>query len=282
MRNHSPGRVAAVHRRRRLRARAPIRRSGRAGWRHRIGVVETPDRRWDGVAACPRAARPGVAEGSRRWGRERADRRRPAPRTGSHRSEWTAVAERTTSVGRRCHRPRRNPAGNGRRGTAELGRPTWPRPAVRRRTAPRTSYAPPPSRSAGSAVDSAVAAAPSAPGSDRGHRPARLARVATVPNRTGRGPHSESRCPLDDLPPLRLPSLDLGVVVGANRAASRERVTTSPRSTERVGRGGGHARARSRRGGRFLGPPGTRRRRAGTSTRARRRRSGGRTTAPAW
>jgi hypothetical protein len=157
---------------------------GRADDRNRIAAAGTPGRRSDGGVARPRAAGrtapdPQVVD-IRRWDRAATGRRQPVPRTASHRSEWTAAVERTRSVGRRSRRMHRSRAGNGRPGTAELGRPTWPRPAARRRTAPRTSYAPPPSGSAGPAVDSAVAAAPEC----SGPRPAVTAR----PSRGGDRP----------------------------------------------------------------------------------------------
>jgi hypothetical protein len=67
----------------------------------------------------------------------------------------------------------------------------------------------------------------------------------------------------------RTPSVDLGVVVGANRATSRERATTTPRS--RGSSGPGEGVFRSRRGVLPPGRRGRRPRRAGTSSPARRR-----------
>jgi hypothetical protein len=185
-------------------ARGPSPRTGRADDRNRIGAAGTPGRRSDAGVARPRAAGRTAPDpqvvGIRRWDRAATGRRRPVPRTATHRSEWTAAVERTRSAGRRSRRMRRSPVENGRPGTAELGRPTWPRPAARRRTAPRTSYAPPPSGSAGPAVDSAVAAAPECSG-PRPAVTARPSRGGDRPTVPGAAATRHPRCPTQNPAP---------------------------------------------------------------------------------
>ena len=120
---------------------------GRQGW----AAVPVPAGRRDCRNGSPR--HPGAAAPTKACRRAATGRRPSARRRASHRSGWTVAVVRT----RWGIRPRgamtpvpdrRSPAGSRRRRTARLGRPTWPRPAVGRRTAPRTSYAPPPSPSA--------------------------------------------------------------------------------------------------------------------------------------
>jgi hypothetical protein len=249
---------AEAARRDRCPARAPIRSADRAGWGRQWDGCPVPAAVPGGGVAYRRAVPAEMVGDSRRWGPAGIDRRRPAPQTASHRSEWTAAAERTRWDGRRLVP---GPAGNGRRGTAGLGRPTWPRPAARRRNGPRTSYAPPPSGSAGPAVDPPWPPHRSAPIGDRPSPPDWPCRVATVPNRTGLRGHSESRCPSEE--PAPPPSiLDLWLAQIRAQAAKGQ-----PQVQDR----GEFGQARSRTGALPPDPPGRRRHRAGTSTRAHRR-----------